>query len=136
MYLVYSPEGSEEPRRWKYTPRKLMSAEREKLEKLTSRNFSEFTKDVAAGNSLCRRALLFMFLKREHPTTRFEDVDFAWDELTLEYSKGELEQLRASVAEALSGDQAAIALAKLDEQIAEAYEDPDDEGKAQLPIAD
>ncbi|MGC9538498.1 hypothetical protein [Streptomyces sp. UG1] len=136
MYLVYKPGGSEEPKRWKYNPRKLMSAEREKLERLTDRNYSEFTKDVVAGNSLCRRALLFVYLKRDHPTTRFEDVDFAWDELTLEYSKGELVEIRAQVAETVTGEKAATVLAKLDEQIAEAYEDPDDEGKAKLPVAD
>lgn len=135
MYLVYKPEGSEEPKRWKYQPKKLMSAEREKLERLTDRNYSEFTKDVVAGNALCRRALLFVFLKREHPTTRFEDVDFAWDELTLEYSKGELRLIRAEVSESVSGEKAAAVLGKLDEQIAEAYEDPDDEGKAELPVA-
>ncbi|MFG2276975.1 hypothetical protein ACGFNY_45370 [Streptomyces chartreusis] len=135
MYLTYKPEGSEEPTRWKYDPRKLMSAEREKLERLTDRNYSEFTKDVVSGNSLCRRALLFVYLKRQHPTTRFEDVDFAWDELSLEYTKAELITIRETVAESASGEKAAVALAKLDEQIAEAPEDPDDEGKAQLPIA-
>jgi hypothetical protein len=135
VYLVYKPEGSHEPKRFKYNPRKVMSAEREKIERLTDRNYSEFTKDVVAGNSLCRRALLFVFLKREHPTTRFEDVDFAWDELELEYSKGELVEIRAQVSESLSGEKAVAVLAQLDEQIAAAYEDPDDEGKAQLPVA-
>lgn len=136
MYLSYQPEGSDEPTRWKYDPRKLMSAEREKLERLTDRNYSDFTKDVVAGNSLCRRALLFVYLKRDHPTTRFEDVDFAWDELSLEYSKAELLKIRDQVAETVSGEKAVPVLAKLDEQIAEAYEDPDDEGKAKLPVAD
>lgn len=136
MYLVYKPEGSEEPKRWKYNPRKLMSVEREKLERLTDRNFSDFTKDVVAGSSLCRRALLFVFLKREHPTTRFEDVDFAWDELTLEYSKGELTEMRAQVADTVSGEQGVAVLAKLDEEIAAAFEDPDEEGKARLPVAE
>lgn len=135
MYLVYTPEGSEEPKRWKYDPRKLMSPEREMLERKTGKNFSEFSEAVLKGNSQCRRVLLYLYLKREHPTTRYEDVDFAWDELTLEYTKGELRQIRDQVAEHLNGDQAAAALAQLDEEIANAYEDPDDEGKAQLPIA-
>lgn len=136
MYLVYSPEGTDEPKRWKYSPKKLMSVERETLERRTERNFSQFTVDVVKGNSLCRRALLHMFLKRDHEKIRFEDVDFAWDELTLEYSRGELIQMREQVAEAATGDEAFVALAKLDEQIAEAYEDPEEEGKASLPVAD
>ncbi|MFF3346075.1 hypothetical protein [Streptomyces sp. NPDC002779] len=136
MFLVYSPEGSEEPKRWKYNPRKIMSAEREWIERRTERNWSEFTKDVVQGSSLCRRALLYTFLKREHPQVRWEDVDFAWDELKLEYTKGELIELRATVADSVSGDQGSAVLAKLDQEIADAHEDPEEEGKAQLPVAD
>ncbi|MET7514074.1 hypothetical protein ABZS88_11440 [Streptomyces sp. NPDC005480] len=135
MYLVYTPEGADEPKRWKYSPKRLMSAEREMLERRTARNFSEFTQDVLKGNSQCRRALLFMYLKREHPGVRYEDVDFAWDELTLEHSKGELLAMREQVADNVPPDQLAAVLEKLDEEISEAPEDPDDEGKASLPIA-
>jgi hypothetical protein len=135
MYLVYTPEGSEEPKRWRYNQKKLMSAEREMLERYTGRNFSEFTVDVQKGNSKCRRALLYLYLKREHPTLKFDDVDFAWDELTLEHSKGELQLMRENVADSVPADQLAAVLEKLDEEIAAAYEDPDEEGKAELPIA-
>ncbi len=133
MYLVYHPAGSEEPTRFRYQPNKLMSVEREALEKLTSLDFSEFAKKVIAGNSLCRRALLFVFLKREHPTTRFADVDFAWDELQLEFTKGELAKIREVMADQMDGDELAQAQARIDEQIAEAPDD-DDEGKVSLPI--
>lgn len=136
MYLVYSPEGSEEPKRWKYQPKKLMSAEREMLERYTGRNFSEFTVDVQKGNSKCRRALLYLYLKREHPTLKFDDVDFAWDELTLEHSKGELLLMRENVIDSVPADQLQAVLEKLDAEITEAYEDPDEQGKASLPIAD
>jgi hypothetical protein len=136
VYLVYSPEGSDEPKRWKYEPKKLMSAEREMLERYTSKNFTEFTVDVQKGNSKCRRALLYLYLKREHPTLKFDDVDFAWDELTLEHSKGELLLMRENVAGSVPAEQLAAVLEKLDEEIAQAYEDPAEEGKAQLPIAD
>jgi spore cortex formation protein SpoVR/YcgB (stage V sporulation) len=136
MYLVYKPEGQEEPKRWKYQPKKLMSPEREMLERYTGRNFTEFTIDVQKGNSKCRRALLYMYQKREHPTLKFDDVDFAWDELTLEHSKGELLLMRENVADSVPQDQLAAVLEKLDEEIAQAYEDPAEEGKAQLPIAD
>lgn len=135
MYLVYKPEGSDEPKRWKYQPKKLMSAEREMLERRTDRNFTQFTQDVMKGNSLCRRALLFMYLKREHPGVRYEDVDFAWDELTLEHSRGELVEMRKSVVDTVPAAQLDAVLAKLDEEIDEAYDDPDEEGKASLPIA-
>ena len=135
MYLVYKPEGQDEPKRWKYQPKKLMSAEREALERRTDRNFTQFTQDVVKGNSLCRRALLFMYLKREHPGIKWDDVDFAWDELTLEHSKGELREMRAQAVDSVPAAQLDSVLAKLDEEIDEAYEDPEEEGKASLPIA-
>lgn len=135
MYLVYQPEGADEPKRWRYQPKKLMSAEREMLERRTGKDFTEFTKAVLAGNSLCRRALLFMFLKREHPGVRYDDVDFAWDELTLEHSKGELLLMREQVADSVPPEQLAAVLEKLDEEIAEAFEDPEEKGKASLPVA-
>lgn len=133
MYLVYQPEGSDEPQRWPYQPTKLMSAERERLERLTGRDFSEFTQAVIKGNSLCRRALLYVFLKRTHPTTRFEDVDYAWDELRLEHSKAELMIIRKEAAETVSADVRDAVLAQLDAEIADAYEEP--EGKVLPPIA-
>lgn len=136
MFLVYMPEGSDEPKRWKYNPRKIMSVEREAIERRCERTWSEFTTDVVKGSSLCRRALLYTFLKRDHPGVKWDDVDFGWDELTLEYSKGELIQIRETVAEATTGEERAAALAGLDKQIAEAHEDPEEEGKAQLPVAD
>lgn len=136
MYLVYQPEGSDEPKRWKYQPKKLMSPEREMLEKYTGRDFTDFSQAVLKGNSKCRRALLYLYLKREHPTLRFDDVDFAWDELTLEHSKGELMLMREQLPDSVPPEQLDAVRAKLDEEIEEAYEDPAEEGKAQLPIAD
>lgn len=136
MFLVYKPEGSEEPKRWKYNPKKLMSSEREMLERRTGLNFTDFTQAVVKGNSQCRRALLFMYQKREHPGVRYEDIDFAWDELDLEYSKGELIEMRKSVVDTAPADQLEAVLEKLDEEIDGAFEDPEEEGKASLPIAD
>jgi hypothetical protein len=135
VFLVYHPEGQDEPTRWRYNPKKLMSVEREDLERRTGRNFSQFTTDVMQGNSLCRRALLFTFLRRDHPKTRFEDVDFAWDALTLEYSRQELELIREQVIEAKHGDELAAILTSLDKEIEDAFDDSGEEGKAGLPIA-
>lgn len=136
MYLVYKPEGSEEPQRWKYNPRKLMSAERESIERITGCTWADFTKKVVEGSSLCRRALLYTFLKRANPPLKLDDVDFAWDELELAYSKGELTEMREAAADSAPAEMRAAVLARIDEQIAEAFEDPDEKGKAQPPIAE
>ena len=135
MFLVYRPEGASEPQRWRYNPRKLMSAERENIERLTGLTWTQFTQAVVEGSSICRRALLFTYQKRDHPTLKFDDVDFAWDELTLEYSKGELVQMREAAAESAPAELRPAVLARIDGQIAEAFDDPEEEGKAQPPVA-
>lgn len=134
MYLIYHPEGSEEPKRWVYDPKRLMSVERELLEKLTGRDFAEVTQLILKGNALCRRALLFIYLKRDHPPTRFADVDFAWDELTLEHTKGELQLIREQAAEHASVEQRDAILSGLDAEIAKMPDVPEEQGKAALPI--
>lgn len=137
MYLVLQREGDEKPTRWRYDYKKLMSVEREDIERRTGRNFSQFTQDVQQGSALCRRALLFTFLRRDHPKTRFEDVDFGWDELRLEYSRQEYEAMREAVLENMHGDELAGALAAIDRDIETAYDDTEaGEGKARLPIAE
>ncbi|MEU3255908.1 hypothetical protein [Streptomyces sp. NPDC006997] len=128
MKITYAPEG-QEPQVFDYNPNKLMSAEREALEKRTGRSFNEFAMGVLKGNALCRRALLHVLLKRQHPTLSFDDVDFCWDELTVEMTKGEIilavERLREK-----GGDEV------LAENMLRGYDDaPEDEGKARLPFA-
>ncbi|MFJ8023368.1 hypothetical protein [Streptomyces sp. NPDC096311] len=132
MYLVYEPEGAEEPQRFQYKPQKLMSAEREALERRSRLDFADFTKGVLNGNAVCRRALLWVMLKRQHPTTKYEDVDFAWDELKLEYSKQEYELMRDQLIEAGNADPEQID--QLNREIATAI-DEESEGKALPPIA-
>ncbi|MFF8839574.1 hypothetical protein [Streptomyces sp. NPDC015130] len=136
MFLVYHPEGQTEPTRWRYNPRRLMTVERETIERLTGKNFTEFTTDVLQGNSLARRCLLYTFLRRDHPKTKFEDVEFFWDELKLEYSRQEWQEMRDRAAENLVGAERAAALAQFDAEIETAFDDTSEEGKAGLPIAD
>jgi hypothetical protein len=136
VYVVYEPEGSEEPTRWVYNPRKLMSAEREAIERQTGLMYSEFTQMVIQGSSICRRALLFVMLKRDHPTTKWGDVDFAWDELRLEYSRSEYDQMIQDAEDSLSGEQRDLAVAAFRAEQETAYEDPAETGKAQRPVVD
>jgi hypothetical protein len=132
VYLVYEPEGAEEPQRFQYKPQKLMSAEREALERRSRLDFADFTKGVLNGNAVCRRALLWVMLKRQHPTTKYEDVDFAWDELRLEYSKQEYELMRDQLIENGNADPEQID--QINREIATAI-DEESEGKALPPIA-
>jgi hypothetical protein len=136
MYLTYQPEGSEEPKRWKYDFRRLNTMEREAIERHTGLDFAEWTQKVLRGNDKARRALLFTFLRRDHAGIKWEDVQFFWDEVKLEYSRQEYEVQREEVLKTLHGDELANALQKIDEEIETAFDDLEVTGKAQLPIAD
>lgn len=128
MKVTYTPEDGDE-QVFDYNPNKLLSAEREALEKRTGRSFNEFAMGVLKGNALCRRALLHVLQKRQHPTIAFDDVDFCWDELKVEMTKGEITLAVARLREK-NGDE------DLAESMLKAYDDaPDDEGKARLPFA-
>lgn len=128
MKVTYTPEDGDE-QVFQYNPNKLMSAEREALEKRTGMAFNQFAMGILRGNALCRRALLHVLLKRQHPTIAFDDVDFCWDELTVEMTKGELE-LAVDELRKKKGDDDLI------EGMLKQLEDaPEDEGKARLPFA-
>ncbi|MEH0635387.1 hypothetical protein QBA35_18990 [Streptomyces bottropensis] len=130
MKVTYTPEGDEQ-QVFDYNPNKLMSVEREALERVTGRSFSDFAMGVLKGNALCRRALLHVLLKRQHPTLRLDDVDFAWDELTVEMTQGEIDLAVARLREK-GGDEAMI-----DAMLKQRETAPEDngEGKARLPFA-
>ncbi|UJV41628.1 hypothetical protein [Streptomyces sp. AMCC400023] len=128
MKVTYSPEDGDE-QVFDYNPNKLMSAEREVLEKRTGMAFGTFAMGVLRGNALCRRALLHVLLKRQHPTLRFEDVDFLWDELTVEMTVGEIDLAVARMREK-GGDEDMI-----EGMLQQRDTAPADEGKARLPFA-
>ena len=128
MKVTYTPEDGE-PQVFNYNPNALMSVEREALEKVTGRSFSDFAMGVLKGDARCRRALLHVLLKRQHPTLRLDDVDFLWDELTVEMTQGEIDLAVAKLREKSGSEDMIEAMLKQREQA------PEDEGKARLPFA-
>lgn len=135
MYLIYTPEGSE-PTLYKFEPNKMMSPEQELIERKTDRNFGDFTEDVVKGSSVCRRALLYVMRKREHPTTRWEDCTFAWGELRLDFSRQEYQAMIDEAPELRSGQELEDMLSALREAMKDAPDDEDYAGKAGPPSAD
>lgn len=128
MFLSYTPEDGE-PQRWEFQPNKIRSQEAEAIEKRTGWDWGEFGKHLLSGSVLARRALLWTYQRRVHPTLRFEDVDFATGEVILELDKEELQQQRDALAdsETIGAEEKATALALLDAEIEKAPEPP---GKA------
>lgn len=134
MILIYHPEGDQEPQRFSYDPNKLMSPEMEAIERATGVAFSEFTQAVLTGHAKCRRALLWVLLKRQHPTLRFEDVSFRWEELKLEFSKQEYQSMYDTIEKRdMPDNEKQDALDSIRLEMEDAHDDP--EGKARPPIA-
>jgi hypothetical protein len=90
MRLVYTPEGQDDPQVWTFQLGKLRCHETEGIERRTGMAYGvEFKEKLLGGQVTARRALLWTMLRRTHHTLKFEDVDFADDELTLEFDRDE-----------------------------------------------
>lgn len=135
MILIYRPEGQEE-RRWTFQPGRLKVADMEAIQKRTGMPYgTEFKAKLLQGDVVARRALLWLMLRRDHPITRWEEVDFYDDELTLERDRDELAEEIAAVEEfgGISDEDRATALAVLRQQLETAPEAP---GKAPATSSD
>ncbi|MEU8209786.1 hypothetical protein AB0B85_11365 [Micromonospora sp. NPDC049044] len=129
MIVTYTPDG-DQAQQWEFSPGRIKSSEAEILQKRYGGTWDEFKVGVLKGDMRARRVMLFHCLRREHHTLRFEDMpDFFDEELELEFTKAELEGMRAQVAQAsgLNADERESTLAALDVQIADA---PEGLGKA------
>lgn len=123
MWFIYKPEDGE-PQEWWFDPQKVRAREAEAIEKRTGWDWGEFGQHLIQGSTLARRALLWTYQRRLHPTLRFEDVDFAMDEVELSPS---VEEVAAIRAEMVKQDVPAETLAAFDRINAEARPGP---GKA------
>lgn len=135
MYVTYTPEDGA-PQTWTFKPGRVRASRAALLEKRYSKLAGEqktwdmFKADVVRGAADARRVLLWHLLTLEHHTLRIEDIDPLEDELLVEHSREELEELRVEVDKARNLDDStrAMILDKLDEEIETARED--DSGKA------
>lgn len=117
MKFTYKPEGAD-PKVWEYRPNKLMNVEAEKIEDLTGWTYQEFGERFMSGSTKAYHALLYILLKRETPTLKYDQVQFAMDEIEVEF--GEVE--KAAMLDALREAEASGQL------------DDDEESMAQLRL--
>jgi hypothetical protein len=89
VYLVYKPEGQPE-QRWHYQPGRFRVPEMRLVEKTTGMRWKEFQGELEMGSIVALQALLWTFQRRQHPTLKVEDVDFAADEVELVKDADEL----------------------------------------------
>jgi hypothetical protein len=120
LLLIYRPEGADE-RRWTFTPDKLMSSEAEAIEKVTGQTYEEFGQALIKGSMSARRALLWVFLKREDAPLRHSQVDVPVGSVSVDYEPHELQAIRDGLVEnrTLPDEDRQAALDALDEMIAD-----------------
>lgn len=126
MLFTYKPEGAE-PRVWQIKAGQLLSPEMEAIERVTGTFYPQWSESLLNGSASAARALLWVLLKRENPTLRFDDVVFAYDDFDLDYDLDE----KAEIVEAYDAAIAAGAPSPSDGYTAmiEAY-------RAQLPVVE
>ncbi|GIJ51326.1 hypothetical protein Val02_82120 [Virgisporangium aliadipatigenens] len=140
MFLIYTPDG-EETQKWEFKLGRLRSMEIEAIEKLTGLDYgSTFKQALLQGNARARRALLWTFLRRDHPRLKFSDVDFFDEEVEVTLDRAEWGELRTETEAAAGVDEDAraqalaaidMAIAQLDDGVDEAdVEAGDGQGKA------
>lgn len=116
MKFIYKPEGTEEPdwKTWEFDPDKLMSPEAEAIERLTGFTYSEWGDAVSRGSMAAIHGLLYVMLKRENPTLKYDSVVFCLAEIDFEVDDEESAEIRATLeqrveaGEVLAEDDAAL----------------------------
>jgi hypothetical protein len=131
MFVTYRPEGSE-PEVYEFRPGRVRSMQAAMIEKRfakligeKSATWDQFKIAVLQGSASARRVLLWHLQSLAHPTLRIEDLpDFYEEELLVEHSKSELEEMRESLEKApgISEGDLTIMLGKLDVEIMTARE--------------
>lgn len=105
MQFNYQPEGTETPRTWEYDPHKLMSPEAEAIERLTDMTFGEWQVAVQRDSIRALHALLFVLLRRDDKTLKYDQVQFSMSEVRFTFGVEERTRIRDGLrASKLAGE--------------------------------
>lgn len=99
MQFIYKPEGAD-PKTWEFKPTKMLSVEAEAIEDVTGWTYTEFGEKFMAGSTKAYHALLWVLLRRSTPGLKYDAVQFAMDEISIDYSDEEKRALVAAMREA------------------------------------
>lgn len=100
MHVIYTPEG-EEPQKFEFTKR-VQSNKAVLIEKLYGKKFVEFFADLRAGQPSVKaiQVLLWHLQSQIHPALRLEDVSFYTDEVELQLTAEEIDELEKDLEKA------------------------------------
>lgn len=117
--VTYQPEGVETPKEWDFKPGRMLSPEMGAIEKHTGMLFPEWVEKFQRGSTLAIHAFLYVMLKRENPTLKFDDVVFCLDEVSFDLS--DEEAVRYATALAALPERTPEEQAQLDDLIAKGH---------------
>jgi hypothetical protein len=146
VFLKYHPAGQDEPQVWEFKLGAMRSVDIEAIERRTPWEFGgEFKQRLLKGSALARRALLWVLLRRTDAFLKFDDIEFADDEVTLEMDGGEIVEYIDGFKKAIERglgdpDELEQAIGMLEAQLVEWQEahpeqDAETAGKAPTPSA-
>lgn len=90
MKFVYTANGAE-PKSWDFDPAKLMNVEAEAIERITGWPYGEFVERIGQTSMTAIRALLYVYLKRETPTLKPDQVQFSLSNIDLQLDDDEIQ---------------------------------------------
>lgn len=126
MIVTFTPvEG--EKRTWEFRADKIMQPEAELIERRTGMTYDQFTQAIVQGSALARRALVFVFEKRVHPTLSWDAFgDFPVTAIQVDYDRDEMAEILKQVRESpgLTDEERAGVVAALEAAALEAPEPP------------
>lgn len=141
MYIKYTPAVGEEPQELYFQLAKLMSVEAEKIEEITGWSFEEFQTRLVKGFVKARRVLLWVLLKRTHPSLKLADLDVPVDAIVMEFDRDEFDAMIEAMRKAEASEQDEAKAAEMAQVIAtfeelrEAAPEPQDGPKGGPPVS-
>jgi hypothetical protein len=105
MYVHYRPEDGDS-QTWEFIPGRVRVNEGELIEKRFGGTYDEFIAAVQSGSLRARRVLLWHLIRKTHHTLHFEATpDFYADELEVQHTREELEELQRMAEKASMPDE-------------------------------
>lgn len=101
MLFIYKPEGAD-PKTWEWAPNKMLNPEAEAIERHTRMTFQEWSEAVTNGSMLALHGLIFVLLKRDVPTLKWDEVVFSMSECSFELDDEESARALAALEEKAS----------------------------------
>lgn len=96
MIITYAPKGAE-AQVFEFKFDDLLDVEAEAIERVTGKTFDVAQVELQQGSATCRRAFLWVLLKRGNPALRHGDVKTKVGEITVEYDREERAKVRAEL---------------------------------------